>query len=420
MRRFMLTALALVAALGITASTASTATNETGVTAKTITIGGTFPLTGPASGYATIPAAMKAYFSYVNARRGPDGKRGVYGRQIVWKYLDDGYSPVQAGQLTKQLVEQDKVFSIVGSLGTEVNLAIRPYLNQMKVPQMLVSTGATTWGADWQQYPWTTGWQPAYQLEGRFYGETIAHSSPNAKIGVLYQNDDYGKDYLTGLKNGLGSKTSNIVDEEPFEVTATSVAAQIAKLKGSGANVFMIFATPAKTIQAYATATALKWLPDAVYTNSVSATDTFLTVAKTSYGAGALTSRTYTFQYAKDPANPIWNDDAGMKLYTQVMAKYYPKGRVTDALNLYGVATAQAFTQLLYAAGKNPTRQSLINAFRNWNEANPFLLPGVKQRTSTKKPVVSQFPIRCEQLRKFSDAGTFQPVSRTRCSVSGT
>jgi branched-chain amino acid transport system substrate-binding protein len=417
MRKFTVIALALVAAVGLSASSASSARTENGVTAKSITIGGTFPLSGPASGYATIPAAMKAYFSYINARRGPDGKRGVYGRQIIWKYQDDQYSPPQSVQLTRGLVENDKVFAIVGSLGTEVNLAIRPYLNQLKVPHMLVSTGATTWGADWKQYPWTTGWQPAYQLEGRFYGETIARSSPNGKIGVLYQNDDYGKDYITGLEAGLGSKASNIVDKEPFEVTATSVAAQITKLKASGANIFVILATPTKTIQAYATATALKWLPAVVYTNSVSATDTFLTIAKTTYGAGELTSRTFTFQYAKDPANPKWDNDAAMKLYKQIMAKYYPKGRVTDALNMYGVATAEAFTQLLYKAGKNPTRQSLIDAFRNWNQANQFLLPGVKQRTSKSG---SQFPIKCEQLVKFSDAGVFQPVSATRCSASGT
>jgi branched-chain amino acid transport system substrate-binding protein len=414
MRRIMIIVLALVAALGITASSASTATTETGVTASSIKIGGTFPLSGTASLYATIPAAMKAYFSYVNARRGPDGKRGIYGRQIVWDYKDDQYSPPQAVQLTRELVEQEHVFAVFGSLGTEVNLAIRPYLNSKKVPQMLVSTGATTWGADWKQYPWTTGWQPAYQLEGKFYGQSIARNSPNAKIGVLYQNDDYGKDYIVGLEAGLGAKTSNIVDKEPFEVTAASVASQIAKLKASGATIFVILATPPKTIQAYATAAALKWNPDIIYTNSVSATDTFLTLAKAN-GGGDLVDKTFTVQYAKDPANPKWDNDPGMKLYKQVMAKYYPKGRVTDVLNLYGVAIAHAFTQLLYAAGKNPTRASLMKAYRNWNETNPFLLPGVKQRTG----VSGQFPLKCEMMVKFTN-GTFQPVSATKCATAGT
>ena len=179
-------------------------------------------------------------------------------------------------------------------------------------------------GSDWKQYPWTTGWQPAYQLEGKFYGQSIARNSPNAKIGILYQNDDYGKDYITGLEAGLGDKASNIVDKESYEVTAPSVGSQIAKLKASGATIFVIFATPSKTIQAYATAKALKWTPDVIYTNSVSATDTFLTLAKTS-GGGDFVDRTFTAQYAKDPANPKWDTDAGMKMYKQIMAKYYPK-----------------------------------------------------------------------------------------------
>jgi branched-chain amino acid transport system substrate-binding protein len=313
-------------------------------------------------------------------------------------------------------VEQDNVFAIVGSLGTEVNTAIRPYLNSKKVPQMLVSTGATTWGADWKKYPWTTGWQPAYQFEGKLYGQSIARNSPNAKIGVIYQNDDYGKDYIKGLEEGLGAKVSNIVDKEPFEVTAPDVKSQIAKLKASGATIFVILATPTKTVQSYATALAFKWLPDVIYTNSVSATDTFLTLAgKASGSNNILVNRTFTTQYAKDPADPKWADDAGMKLYNQVMAKYYPKGRATDSLNLYGVGTAEAFTELLYAAGKNPTRASLLKAFRSWNQANPFLLPGIKQKTDA----TSQFPIKCERLAKFTD-GTFTPVSALKCETAGT
>ena len=414
MRRVMLIAVALVASLGITASTATTATTEAGITATSVKIGGTFPLSGPASLYATIPVAMKAYFSYINARKGPDGKRGVYGRQIIWDFKDDQYSPPNAVQLTRGLVEQDNVFAVVGSLGTEVNLATRPYLNQKKVPQMLVATGATTWGADWKKYPWTTGWQPAYQLEGKIYGQAIARNSPNAKIGILYQNDDYGKDYITGLEAGLGAKTSNVVDKEPFEVTAPDVKSQIAKLKASGATIFVILATPTKTVQAYATAAGFKWTPDVIYTNSVSATDTFLTAAKAN-GGGDLVNKTFTTQYAKDPASPLWASDASIKLYNQIMAKYYPKGRTTDALNLYGVGVAEAFVELLYSAGKNPTRASLVKAYRNWNQANPFLLPGVKQRTGT----TGQFPIKCEKLVKYTD-GAFAPVSGTKCSTTGT
>jgi len=413
MRRVMLTALVLIAALGVTVSTA---TAETGITAKNVTIGGTFPLTGPASGYAPIPVAMKAYFSYINARKGADGKRGVFGRQIVFSYLDDGYNPANSVQLTRQLVEQTKVFAVVGSLGTEVNLATRPYLNSKKVPQLLVASGATTWGRDWKQYLWTTGWQPDYELEGKIYGQSIARNSPNAKIAVLYQNDDYGKDYLRGLEAGLGAKTSNIAGKEAYEVSAPDVKSQVAKLRASGATVFVIFATPKFTIQSYVIAKALGWAPPVIYTNSVSATDTFLTLAQKA-GAGALVNNTFTTQYAKDPANPKWADDAAMKQYREVMTKYYPNGSSAavqnNALNLYGVAAAHAFVQLLEKAGPNPTRAGIMKAFRTWNQANPFLLPGNLQKTGA----ASQFPIGCEQIMKFTD-GTFQSVSALKCSKS--
>ena len=410
MRKVVLLAAALVVALGISASSATSAATETGVTARTVTIGGTFPLTGPASLYAPIPAAMKAYFSYINSRKGPDGKRGVYGRQIVFKYYDDGYNPANSVQLTRKLVEEDKVFALVGTLGTAVNESIRPYVNARKVPQMLVSTGASVF-ADAAKYPWTGGWQPAYDYEARIFGQAIAHNSPNAKIAVLYQNDDFGAELLSGLKAGLGGKASNIVAAESHEVTAPDVRAQVAKLRASGASILVIFTTPKFTIQSYAIANALRWSPAVIYTTSVSATDTFLTLAKSS-GGGDLPNRTYTVQYAKDPASPAWDSDAGMKLYKQVMAKYLPSGRVTDGLNLYGVATAHAFVQLLYSAGKNPTRASLMKAYRGWNEPNPFLLPGNRQKTSG----TDQLPLQCEKIVKFTD-GTFQPVSKLKCDA---
>jgi len=410
MRKVVLLAAALVVALGISASSATSAATETGVTARTVTIGGTFPLTGPASLYAPIPAAMKAYFSYINSRKGPDGKRGVYGRQIVFKYYDDGYNPANSVQLTRKLVEEDKVFALVGTLGTAVNESIRPYVNARKVPQMLVSTGASVF-ADAAKYPWTGGWQPAYDYEARIFGQAIAHNSPNAKIAVLYQNDDFGAELLNGLKAGLAGKASNIVAAESHEVTAPDVRAQVAKLRASGASILVIFTTPKFTIQSYAIANALRWSPAVIYTTSVSATDTFLTLAKSS-GGGDLPNKTYTVQYAKDPASPAWDSDAGMKLYKQVMAKYLPSGRVTDGLNLYGVATAHAFVQLLYSAGKNPTRASLMKAYRGWNEPNPFLLPGNRQKTSG----TDQLPLQCEKIVKFTD-GTFQPVSKLKCDA---
>ena len=201
MRKLIVSAVGLVAALAFTVSGALGGAEQTpGVTARTITIGGTFPLTGPAASYAPIPLGMKAYFSFTNARRGPDKKRGVGGRQIIWKYYDDGYNPANTAQLTRRLVEQDKVFATVGQLGTEPVLSVRSYLNQAKVPQALVSTGASYWGLQYKEYPWTTGWQPDYIAEGRLYGLHLKANYRGKKIAIVYQNDDYGKDYLYGFR----------------------------------------------------------------------------------------------------------------------------------------------------------------------------------------------------------------------------
>jgi branched-chain amino acid transport system substrate-binding protein len=413
MRRSSPVALALIVGLGVATASSTAASSETGVTAHTITIGATVPLTGPASAYGTIPAAMKAYFAYINSRKGPDGKRGVYGRQIVFKFYDDGFNPANSVQLTRKLVEEDRVFAIVSSIGTEVNLSVRPYLNQRKVPQILSSTGASTWGRDAKQYPWTGGWVPDYISEGTIYGQSIARNSPKSKIAVIYQNDDYGKDYLEGLERGLGAKTSNIVAKEPYEVTTPDVRAQIGRLKASGATIFVILATPKFTIQSYVFAKALGWDPPVTYTNSVSGTDTILSLAQKA-GGGALVNSTVTTQYAKDPADPSWDSDEAMKLYKQVLSKFAPSLKLTDALNMVGVGQAHAFTQLLYKAGKNPTRDSLMRAYRNWNEPNPFLLPDNLQQTSG----ADQFPIDCQRLVRFQD-GRLKPVSKLKCVTRG-
>ena len=307
MRRVMILVVTVVAAIAIAitasvATTATTATNETGVTAKSITIGATFPLSGPASSYSVIPLGFKAYLSYINARRGTDGKRGVGGRQIIFKYYDDGYNPANSVQNARRLVEQDKVFAVVGALGTEVNLAIRPYLNQNKVPHLFTASGDTTFGRDTKAWPWTIGYLPNYQFEGKTYGQSIAKNSPNAKIAVIYQNDDFGKDLLKGLETGLGDKASNIVGKESYDVTAPDVRSQIAKLRATGAEVFLIFA-PKFAVQSYVFANAFKWSPAVIYTTGVTASDTILSLAQRA-GGGALVNRTLTYQYAKDPANP--------------------------------------------------------------------------------------------------------------------
>src|SRR4051794_15620862 len=367
---------AAVAAVGATAKPAL----DPGITAKTIKLGGTFPLSGPASSYAPIPKGMQIYFSYVNARRGTDRKRGVGGRQIIWKYPDDGYNPAQTVQLTRQLVEQDKVFAVVGGLGTEPQEAVVDYLNQQKVPQLFVSTGATEFDKNYQSKPWTMGWQPDYEAEGAVYGKWIVQNAPNAKIGIIYQNDSFGQDYISGLKTGLGAKSSNIISSQGFDVTATSVAAQVAALKGANPDILCIFATPTPTVRTYATMKALAFKPDKVIVNSVSATDTFMGAAVANSDA-ATVNGSLSVGYLLDPANPKYDASAGVKLYKQVMAKYGPGLNVNNGLYLYGFAKGYDVVQLLSKAGRTPSRAALMRAARNMNWTNPFALPGVKIKT---------------------------------------
>ena len=381
MRRVSLAGLALIGALLLAIPSAFAKSDlvaaDPGITSSSIKIGGTFPLTGPASSYAPIPQAMKAYFSYINARRGPDGKRGIYGRQVVFNYYDDGYNPVNSVQLQRKLVQEDKVFAIVGTLGTEVNQAVQPFLNSSKVPHVLVSTGASEFGLDYKKYPWTIGWQPDYVAEGRLYGTDIRQNKPNAKIAILYQNDSYGKDYING---------------------GTTPASQLARLKASGADTLMIFVTPTPTIQSFAILRAIAWKPGQIYLNSVSATDTFMTVA-IARSSAATVNGSISAAYLKDPASPAFANDATVKQYVTLMGKYNPRGRVTDGLNFYGFAKADTFVRAMYKAGKNPTRAGLLKALTSFNETSPYLLPGSRLKTSA----TDHFIISHQQMQRFGD-----------------
>ena len=385
MRRVSLAGLALIGALllAIPSAFAKSDAAAPGITARTIVIGGSFPLTGPASSYAPIPQAMKAYFSYINARRGPDGKRGVFGRQIIFKYYDDGYNPVNSVQQQRRLVQQDKVFAIVGTLGTEVNQAVQPELNSQGVPHVLVSTGASEFGLDYKKYPWTIGWQPDYVSEGRLYGTDIRRNKPNAKIAILYQNDSYGRDYLRGFKAALGDARARtqIVREEAYSLASGSPQSELIRLRSSGADTLMIFVTPTPTIQTYGIISRLGWNPASIYVNSVSATDTFMGLAVRSSSA-ATVNGSISAQYLKDPASPAFANDATVKQYKALMAKYNPRGNVNDGLNFYGFAKADTFVRAMYKAGRNPTRQSLMRALVSFDETNPFLLPGSRLKSS--------------------------------------
>jgi branched-chain amino acid transport system substrate-binding protein len=387
MRRVSLAGAAIIGALLLAIPSAFARTDlkaaDPGITATSITIGGTFPLTGNASSYAPIPVGMKAYFTYINARRGPDKKRGIGGRQVIFKYYDDGYNPVNSVQLQRRLVEQDKVFAVVGTLGTEVNEAVRPYLNSQKVPHVLISTGASEFGKVDKANPWTIGWQPDYIAEARLYGLDIKKNHPNAKIAVLYQNDSYGKDYLYGFKSALGKATADkmIVGTQAYELASANPGSQLSLLKGSGADTLMIFVTPTPTIQTYREIRRLNWQPANIYVNSVSATDTFMGLAVRSSSAATVNGSIST-AYLKDPASPVWANDATMKQYKSIMAKYAPGANADNGLYYYGFAKGQTFVSAMYKAGKNPTRQGLMNALQSLNEVNPYTLPGVRLKTS--------------------------------------
>ena len=405
MRRVLLAGLALIGVLLLAIPSAFAKSDlvaaDPGITAKSIKIGGTFPLTGPASSYAPIPQSMKAYFSYINSRRGPDGKRGVYGRQIIFNYYDDGYNPVNSVQLQRKLVQEDKVFAVVGTLGTEVNQAVQPFLNAAKVPHVLISTGASEFGKDYKKYPWTIGWQPDYVAEGRLYGTDIRQNKPNAKIAILYQNDSYGRDYVNGFKSALGSAKvkSQIIAEQAYDlVGGTTPASQLSRLKASGADTLMIFVTPTPTVQSYGVLRAIAWNPGQIYLNSVSATDYFMGLAVRSAGAN-LVNGSISAQYLKDPASPASRNDATVKQYLSLMAKYNPRGNVNDGLNFYGFAKAHTFVRAMYKAGKNPTRAGLMRALLSLNETSPYLLSGSRLKTST----TDHYIISHQRLMRFNN-----------------
>jgi branched-chain amino acid transport system substrate-binding protein len=371
------------------ATVASGAASETGITSTQVVIGGTTPLSGPASAYQSVAKGAAAYFRYVNA------KGGVNKRKIKYIYKDDAYDPSKTIDKTRELVQQDKVFAIFNSLGTEQNLATRAYLNASKVPQLFVASGGTTFGKDYKQYPYTIGYQPNYRAEGTIYGRYVAKTSPKARIGVLYQNDDFGKDLLTGLRNGLGKKAKQIVSKQGYEVTDSDVQSQMARLKAAKVNTLMVFATPLFTIQSFVYAHKLGWTPK-VYVNAVSSAANIMGLAKA--GAGQKqTEGSISIVFLKDPTDAHWAKDAGVKLYRSIM-KRYQGGNPNDVYAVYGMSVAHTFVAALKKAGKNPTRVGIMKAATSLNVKNdPFLLPGITVKTSA----TDHFPLDQAKLQRY-------------------
>ena len=389
MSRVLHLSAALLGALALAAVASGGGTSTPGVTANEIVIGGTVPLTGVASAYRTVGLGAAAYFRYVNAHG------GVNHRKIRYIIKDDQYDPAQTMDKTRELVEQDHVFAIFNSLGTEQNQATRGYLNAIKVPQLFIASGDTTWGRDYKQFPWTIGYQPNYRAEGTIYGRYIAKTAPKSRIGVLYQNDDYGKDLLAGLRRGLGKKAKLIVSTQNYDVTDPNDQAQIAKLKAAKADTLMLFSTPKFTIQAYAYSRQLGWRPK-VYVNAVSSASNVMGIATLGNGKKQ-TDGTISIVFIKDPTDPRWAKDRGIKLYRTVMKRY--KGtNPSDVYNAYGMSVAHTFVEALKKAGKNPTRDSIMRAATHLNIHNdPFVLPGIVVRTTP----TDHFPLDQARLERY-------------------
>jgi ABC-type branched-subunit amino acid transport system substrate-binding protein len=368
MRRAALLLLALVLA-----STAGAASHDPGVTAKTILLGGTVPLSGEASAFGSVGPGAKAYFDYVNSQG------GVNGRRIEYRYYDDGYDPVQTVQLTRKLVEQDKVFAIFNSVGTANNAAIQPYLNQRKVPQLFVGDGAQA-ASQPARYPWTMGFLQSYVGEGAVYGRHLASTRKTAKIAVLYEHTPLGTDMTKGLERWIRGKGPQIVARQSYELTDTDVSSQIAQLKSSGADTLMLFATPKYAIQGFSSASRLGWKPQ-VYVASISIEPGIMAIAR--LNAPTLTKGALSVAFVKNPNDPIWRKDAALALYRRIMAKHNPRGKPSDVYNWYGMTVAWTMVETLKHAGKTPTRASLLRAAQNLNISNnPFLLPGIALKTS--------------------------------------
>jgi branched-chain amino acid transport system substrate-binding protein len=373
----------------VLATVAAGAASETGVTSSQVVIGGTTPLSGPASAYQSVAKGAAAYFRYVNAHG------GVNKRKIKYIYKDDGYDPSKTVDKTRELVQQDKVFAIFNSLGTEHNLATRAYLNALKIPQLFVASGATTFGTNYKQYPWTIGYQPNYRAEGTIYGRYVAKTNPKARIGVLYQNDDYGKDLLAGLRNGLGMKAKLIKSKQSYDVTDDQVQSQVARLKAAKVNTLMLFATPKFAIQMYVYANKLGWRPR-VYVNAVSSAANIMGLA-TAGTSKKQTEGSLSIVFLKDPTDPHWKTDPGVKLYRTIM-KRYKGGNPNDVYAVYGMSAAHTFVAALKKAGKNPTRQSIMRAATSLNVKNdPFLLPGMAVHTSK----TDHFPLDQAKLQRY-------------------
>ena len=381
-------ALAFSAAFAAQNAAAQAAKYGPGASATEIKLGQTMPYSGPASAYGTIGKLHTAYFKMIN------DQGGINGRKINLISLDDGYSPPKTVEQVRRLVEQDEVLALFQTLGTPSNSAIHKYVNAKKVPHLLLATGATKWG-DPKNFPWTMGFNPSYAAEGAIYARYLLKTKPGAKIAVLYQNDDFGKDVLKGVEDGLGAANAKmIVARASYEVTDPTVDSQIITLQGSGADTFINITTPKFAAQAIRKAFDSGWKPLHIVNNVGASVGSVLVPAGLEKSVGLM-----TMQYYKDPNDPQWKDDPSMLEWRGFMGRYYREGDPKDASNLYGYITAQLMVQILKQCGNDLTRENVMKQAANLKSVKlPLLLPGMSVDTSP----TDFFPIQQGQLAKFT------------------
>jgi branched-chain amino acid transport system substrate-binding protein len=351
-----------------------------------IKLGNTNPYSGPASAYGLIGKTIDAYFKKVNA------EGGINGRKINFISYDDAYSPPKTVEQVRKLVESDEVLFVFQSLGTPSNSAIHKYMNSKKVPQLFVATGATKWG-DPKNFPWTMGWQPNYQSEGRIYAQYLIKNHPDAKVGILYQNDDYGKDYVKGFKDGANGKLK-IVSEQPYETSDPTVDSQIINLKASGADVLFNVTTPKFAAQAIKKAHEIGWQPIHLLNNVSNSVGSVLKPAGLEAAKGVLSTA-----YLKDPTDSTWDSDPGKKEWIAFMDKYFPDGDKTSSFTAYGYSVAQTVAQILKQCGDDLTRENVMKQAASLKNVQlPMALPGVVLNTSA----TDFFPFKQMQMQKFN------------------
>ncbi|MBR0823162.1 ABC transporter substrate-binding protein [Bradyrhizobium liaoningense] len=370
---------------------------DTGATDTEIKIGNIMPYSGPASAYGVIGKSEAAYFQKINA------EGGINGRQITFISYDDGYSPSKAVEQARKLVESDEALLIFQSLGTPSNTAIQKYMNAKKVPQLFVASGATKWN-DPQNFPWSMGWQPNYQNEARIYARYILKEKPNGRIAVLYQNDDYGKDYLKGLKDGLGEKAASmIIVEDAYEVTDPTIDSHIVKMKSLNADVFVDISGPKFAAQAIRKMAEIGWKPLHFLNNTTVSVGAVMKPAGFDASQGIISSA-----YLKDPTDPQWKDDPGIRTWNEFLDKYYPEANRLDSVILYGYTIAQTLEHVLRACGDDLTRENVMKQAASLRGLElGGLLPGIKINTSaTDFAPISQVQLmrfRGESWERFGD-----------------